>query len=385
MLNRRAFLHAAGAFGLFSSQPMLTLAAAPTDKRLVVIMLRGAMDGLDVVQPAGDPGFAALRPATAAIAPAPAAALDDFFQLHEALAPIRPLYAAHELAFVHAVSTPYRSRSHFDGQDMLEEGAAALHNTDGGWINRLISLTGNRRINYAADIGTADSLLFRGPAEYLNVYPETGLDFWQDSAQFLRLLYQDDPAFKDSFQRIEQASSAGMEVQDIDRGVSTREVAALAANLLKGEARIAAFSVYGWDTHFRQANKLTKSLGELSGAIFALKKGLGADWQKTAVVAVTEFGRTARFNGTLGTDHGTGGLAILAGGLLANAEGGKVLATRWPGVAADQLYEGRDLMPTDDVRRYLGWIVASLFDLAPGTVAREVFPGVELGARLKLV
>jgi uncharacterized protein (DUF1501 family) len=385
MLNRRAFLHTAAAFGLFSSQPMLTLAAAPTDKRLVVIVLRGGMDGLDVVQPVGDVGFAALRPASGASGPSPAVALDNFFQINQALEGLVPLFKARELSFVHAVSTPYRRRSHFEAQDTLEEGSETPRGAATGWVNRLIGLVGNNRIEFAADIGTSDSLMLKGPSSHLNVYPEEDLGFWSNSTQFLRLLYQDDAGFKLAFDRIESGNDPSMKVEDVDRGVSAREVAALAAKLLAGASRIAAFSLYGWDTHSGQKVKLAKSLEELKVTLLTLKEGLGREWQNTAVVAVSEFGRTARFNGTFGTDHGTGGLAVLSGGLLGNGMGGKVLSTRWPGVGSDQLYEDRDLMPTDDVRRYLGWLAANLFNLDPGTVTRELFPGLDLGAKLKLI
>ncbi len=385
MLNRRAFLHTAAAFGAFSSQPVLTLAAAPTDKRLVVIVLRGGMDGLDVVQPTGDKGYAALRPADGTNGPSPAVALDNFFQINQTLSDLVPLFKAKELSFVHAVSTPYRSRSHFEAQDTLELGGDSPRASETGWVNRLIGLAGSKRIEFAADIGTGDSLMLRGPTGHLNVYPEEDLGFWANSTQFLRLLYKDDAGFKAAYERIESGNDPSMKVEDVDRGVSAREVASLAAKLLSGESRIAAFSVYGWDTHFRQQLKLTRSLTDLKVTLQTLKEGLGRDWQNTAVVAVSEFGRTARFNGTQGTDHGTGGLAVLAGGLLANGSGGKVLSTRWPGVAADDLYEGRDLMPADDVRRYIGWLAADLFNLDPGTVTREIFPGLDLGTRLKLV
>ncbi len=385
MLNRRAFIHTAAAFGLFSTHPALTVAAAPTDKRLVVIVLRGGLDGLDAVQPIGDPGFAELRPKLEKIGPAPAVPLDDYFHLHTALQPLQPWFAARELSFLHAVSTPYRNRSHFEAQDTLEQGGIRPGSIDTGWVNRLISLAGNKRMEFGADIGTGDSLLLRGPAEHLNVYPESETDFWKNSTQFLRMMYAEDAGFKATFERIESANAPGMQVENVDKGVSAREIASLAAKLLSGESRIASFSLYGWDTHLQQNIRLTKSLESLVSALQALKTGLGNDWSRTAVVAVSEFGRTARFNGTLGTDHGTGGLALLAGGLMANGQGGKVLSTKWPGVGADQLYEGRDLAATDDVRRYLGWLIAGLFNLSQDTVTRQIFPDADLGARLKLI
>jgi len=385
MLSRRALLHAAAASGIYSMLPTLTLAAAATDHRLVVIVLRGGMDGLDVVQPWGDPDFARLRPKTGEIAPAPGFAAGDFFGLHQSLSPLEPMFKSRELGFVHAVSTPYRERSHFEAQDMLEKGVASLQAAESGWVNRLIGLIGSNKMEFAADIGTGSALLLKGPSEYLNLYPDSDLAFWKNSTQFLRLLYKDDPQLRDSFARIETASDSEMQGENLDPGVSVREIAGLAAKLLKGESRIAAYSLYGWDTHTAQSAKLKKSLDDLALSLLTLKAGLGDVWAKTAVVAVSEFGRTARFNGSGGSDHGTGGTALLAGGLLANGQGGKIIAPRWPGLSESNLYENRDLMPVDDIRRYLGWLLVSLFDLKPATVEASIFPGLALDAPLKLI
>ena len=180
---------------------------------------------------------------------------------------------------------------------------------------------------------------------------------------------------------------AGQKIEspNVDRGISPRELAQLAAQFLNKEARIAAFSITGWDTHVSQQDKMDGQLKRLSSAVLALKEGLGANWQHTAVVMCSEFGRTAHLNGTNGTDHGTGGLAMLAGGLLANGRGGQVLANGWPGLDDGKLHEGRDLLPTDDVRRYPAWLIASLFGVSPARVAGVVFPGLDMGADLKLV
>lgn len=385
MLSRRVFLHAAAACGAYSMSPALTLAAAASDHRLVVIVLRGGMDGLDVVQPWGDPDFARLRPKTGQIAPAAGFAANDFFGLHQSLAPLEPMFKSRQLSFIHAVSTPYRNRSHFEAQDVLEKGTGTLEAAETGWVNRLIGLIGSNKMEFAADIGTGSALLLKGPAEYLNLFPDSDLTFWKNSTQFLRLLYRDDPQLRDSLARIETASESEMQIDNLDSGVSVREIAGLAAKLLRNESRIAAYSLYGWDTHFAQAPKLKKSLDDLALSLLALKHGLGAVWAKTAVVAVSEFGRTARFNGSGGSDHGTGGAAVLAGGLFANGQGGKILASRWPGLAESDLYENRDLTPVDDVRRYLGWLLVSLFDLKPATVETSVFPGLALDAPLKLI
>jgi uncharacterized protein (DUF1501 family) len=188
MINRRKFIHAAAASGLYSILPSFTLAATAMDMRLVVIIQRGGMDALDAVQPWGDPAFKLLRPATARTIPAEAFAIDSFYAFHKALQPLHPLFQSHELSVVHGVSTPYRARSHFDAQDFLERGAGNHKGADSGWVNRLITLLGGHKVEFAADIGAGSSLIMRGPAPALNIEPEADLSFWSDSEQFLELL-----------------------------------------------------------------------------------------------------------------------------------------------------------------------------------------------------
>ena len=384
-LSRRHFLHAAAAFGSYSMMPALTMAAAPTDLRLVVIILRGGMDGLDVVQPWGDPAYEKLRPKAGGMGPSDGFALTDFYGLHHALKPLQPMFEGRELGFVHAVSTPYRARSHFEAQDVLERGAEHFASSETGWVNRLIGLVGSGKVEFAADIGSGSSLLMRGDAQYLNLFPESDMGFWGDSGQFLEMLYAQDPALKASYANIAASAADSMQSENVDRGVSKREITLLAAKLLRQDCRIASFSLHGWDTHSGQTKRLNESLSTLAQTLDTLKSALGKVWQKTLVVAASEFGRTARFNGTLGTDHGTAGAMLLAGGLLANGAGGKVLSGEWPGLAPDMLYEGRDLRPTDDVRRYIGWSLASLYGLSGPAIAKSIFPGVELGAKVNLI
>lgn len=166
------------------------------------------------------------------------------------------------------------------------------------------------------------------------------------------------------------------------KGPAHIQVARFAADRLRGPARIAAFSLNGWDTHRAQARMLPRSLGQLSDVIIRLKQDLGAAvWSQTAVVALTEFGRTARENGTGGTDHGTAGLMMMAGGAI---RGGRVFG-RWPGLGEQALYQGRDLMPTDDVRAPVAWIMRGMTGLPISTLQDKVFPGLEMGADPKVV
>jgi uncharacterized protein (DUF1501 family) len=375
MLSRRQLLAGGGAALLAPLAARLSLAAVPGDHRLVVVILRGGMDGLDVVRPVGDPAFATLRPEAMADANV---ALDGRFALHPALADLAPLFRAGELGFVHAVATPYRNRSHFEGQDILEQGGNAEGLSD-GWLNRLLQLVPGA---HAIDISAGDSLLLTGKMPVRNWYPDTRINLTADSLQFLRQLYAGDPLLARSLAEVASEKAAGMDKTPGDPGISNADLARLAARFLNADARIAAFSVVGWDTHIDQKPRLARLLGDLAQTLAALKRDLGDNWARTAVVMCSEFGRTAHMNGTGGTDHGTGGLAILAGGLITTGAGGQVLG-QWPGLA--QLYEDRDLAPTTDVRRYLGSLCAELYGLPPARVADLVFPGLDLPRVDKLI
>jgi uncharacterized protein (DUF1501 family) len=385
MLSRRTFLHTAAAYGLLSQQDGYSFASAPGNKRLVVIMLRGGMDGLEVVRPLGDKAYQGLRPDVAIPGIDPVVALDDFFAMHGALESLIPMFHARELLAVHAVSTPFRSRSHFQAQDLLEWGAQADERHESGWVNRLIGLLGGRSLGFASEVGASVSQLMVGPEPVLNVYPETELGFWANSKQFLDALYKDEIGFEPLRTQVNNMTDTPNPTDNLDPGVSVREIAGYVARLMKRECRLATFSLYGWDTHVGQGPKLAKNLVSLAAALLALKQGLGHAWQDTLVLAVSEFGRTARYNGTQGTDHGTGGVALFAGGALANGMGGKVLTSRWPGLDSPSLFEERDLMPTDDIRRYVGWALAKHFDLSPETIVKSLFPGLDMGQVLPIV
>lgn len=403
-LTRRALMTRSLALGCsLAASPLITpvtMASAPWDGRLVVIILRGAMDGLDAVRPVGDPGFAALRPDMAKDGDV----LDGFFALHPALTGLMPLWHAGELGLVHAISTPYRDkRSHFDGQDILEagSGADALGRVRDGWLNRLLQEIPGVQSDTAYAIGRGDMLLLKGAAEVANWAPDSALALSPQARRLLDLVMHDDPLLRDAMAEAVELSqgtitalTGGEEMdnammmdtmQDMmrpQRGADSAEtIARFAAERLRGESRIAAFSLSGFDTHARQDVSLRRALDRLQTAILTLRGDLGDVWQKTAVVAMTEFGRTVRVNGTKGTDHGTGGAMILAGGAL---RGGRVLGD-WPGLTEADLYKRRDLMPTQDVRAYAGWIMRDLFELSPGVIERTVFPGVDLGRDPRLI
>ena len=393
-ISRRLFL--GGACSLAAS-PLITpaaFAAAPGDNRLVVILLRGGMDGLDVLSPYGDPLLSQLRPTLARAAdagvgpgsPRQDRSLDGYFALHPGLDPLAPLWRAGELAAVHAVSTPYRDgRSHFDGQDVLENGAADAHGAGDGWLNRALAVIpgapARADTRYAVAVGRRYMLMLDGKEPAASWSPATSVDLVDDERRLLERLYADDPLFAAA---AEEAALIGAGAERRRGGEKPGALAAYAAEMLRGDSRIAAFSLGGWDTHLNQTKGLRRPLAALSEAILTLRDGLGPAWETTAVLAVTEFGRTARENGGRGTDHGSGGAALLAGGairggrILNGPSGAQASWSGWPGLRDNDLYENRDLRPTEDVRRLAAWLLADLFDAPPSALGHEVFPGLDL-------
>lgn len=376
-LNRRAFLGRSALIGCsVAASPLLTpvsFAAAPWDTRLVVIVLRGGMDGLDVVQPVGAPQFASLRADLNGGVRNGALDLDGFFALNPALAPLMPLWGRDELGFVHAVSTPYRDkRSHFDGQDLLEAGTPTLSGVRDGWLNRMLAQIPGVEPRTAFAIGHGEMKLLEGPVAVADWAPDADLAISPQAMRLAELVMQDDPAFHAALNEAMMLTGSG---GSAERGKPHVKVAEFAAEQLRGDTRVASFSINGWDTHKQQQRNLHKALGRLSDTILALKSGLGPEiWGKTAIVAMTEFGRTVRVNGTAGTDHGTGGAMLLAGGAI---RGGRVLGD-WPGLDEADLYDRRDLMPTGDVRAPAAWLMRGLAGLDRGSLERVVFPGLDM-------
>lgn len=410
-LSRRAFLSQTLAAGCsLAASPLLTpvaIASAPWENRLVVVILRGGMDGLGVVQPWGDPDFASLRAGGGRRSAGPLD-LTDFYALHPALAPLLPLWQAGELGFVNAVSTPYRNkRSHFDGQDLLEAGVAAGGAIRDGWLNRMLQAVPGVEAETAYTIGTSGMLLTKGAAEVAEWSPQAVLAMSPQAQRLMEHVMHDDPLFRDVLSEALTLSASGDAAEMMQAGgmdgsademlsgmaavrqgaqvakdnAGADHVARFAADRLRGDARIAAFSINGWDTHARQDRALKRPLGQLARMILTLKEGLGPVWAKTGVIAMTEFGRTARLNGTEGTDHGTGGMMVYAGGAL---RGGQVLGD-WPGLSEAALFDRRDLMPTSDVRAQAAAVMQGLFGLPRDLLEDTVFPGLDMGGAARLV
>lgn len=392
-LSRRGFLGTSLALGCSAAaSPLITpvtFAAAPGDTRLVVIVLRGAMDGLDVVQPVGDRALREYRNHLSLGESGGALPLDDFYMMHSGLSGLAPLWQAGELSFAHAVSTPYRSkRSHFDGQDLLENGGdspdGSMTSSRDGWLNRMLSLMpGGVRAETSYAVGRNALLLLQGDAPYSHWSPDVDLDISPQAQLLLREIYKTDPLFKAAGAMALEMSADFEPAEGMNPRQSTRArpLAEFTAEKLRGEARIAAFSITGWDTHIRQDRGLAKALEELQTAILTLREGLGPVWEKTAVLCLTEFGRTVRENGGQGTDHGTGGAAIFAGGALK----GRMVHGQWPGLASADLYRDRDLMPTADVRSYAAWAIHDLFGIGRADLESVVFPGVDMGKDPRLI
>lgn len=379
-LTRRKFLGRAGGLGCsLAASPLLTpvtFASAPWDTRLIVIILRGGMDGLDVVRPVGDPAFAALRPTV--MGGELGLDLDGFFALHPALAPLMPLWRSEQLGFVHAVSTPYRDqRSHFDGQDLLEAGTEQISGgVRDGWLNRMLQRVPEIRPDTAYAIGNDDLQLLSGAAPVANWSPGANLRLNAQTLRLAELVMEEDAALHAALAEAQVLSADG---PTRGGGGAHVKVAKFAASRLRGSARVAAFSLNGWDTHRAQGRMLPRSLRRLSETVLSLRDGMGAQvWGKTAVVTMTEFGRTARENGTGGTDHGTAGLMMMAGGAI---RGGRVYG-RWPGLATQALYQERDLMPTGDVRAPVAWIMNGLTGLSRSDLENHVFPGLDMGPNM---
>lgn len=391
-LSRRNFLIRSGLVGCsLAASPLVTpvsLAAAPGENRLVVIILRGGMDAIDVLQPYGDPDYAGQRQSLLGGPEHGGFDLNGFFALHPVLEPLLPLWKSGELGFVNAVSTPYRDkRSHFDGQDLLEAGTNTLaEGIRDGWLNRMLQVVPGVTAETAYAIGQSELKLLDGPAPVANWTPDTELPLSPQAVQLMELVTESDPALHAAFSEARMlAEGAGDGVADLSDIRMARNnqsegnhvaVAAFAGQRLRKDARIAAFSLGGWDTHRGQKRSMKRALKGLSDAILTLKKEMqGPAWNKTAVLAMTEFGRTVRENGTGGTDHGTGGLMVVAGGAV---RGGMVHGD-WPGLAEAALYQGRDLNPTRDVRAYTGWVMQGLFGLDRAILEGSIFPGMELG------
>jgi uncharacterized protein (DUF1501 family) len=385
MTTRRSLLTTGATLTLLAPFARLAAAATNPDARLVLVILRGGLDGLAAVPPYAEPAYAQLRGPIALAAPGSDGGvldLDGTFGLHPVLTNLHAMYRAREALVLHAAATPYRDRSHFDAQNVLEAGSVAPSGADGGWLNRALAA-----LDAAGDpreaVALADSvpLVLRGELAVSSWAPSRLPVPGDDLLVRLRQLYwAADPALAQSlYDALEVRAIVGdtsEQRMDGRAGLSVAPLASAAARFLASPdgPRIAVLDAGGWDTHANQGaaqGPLAQRLQGLDAGLQMLKSDLGSHWQQTTVLVVTEFGRAAAANGTRGTDHGTAGCAFVVGGAVA---GGRVVAD-WPGLAARDLHDGRDLRPTTDLRALFKAVLNERFGVAEAALAREVFPG----------
>ncbi|HEY2035451.1 MAG TPA: DUF1501 domain-containing protein [Steroidobacteraceae bacterium] len=437
-MKRREFLTTgalAASGALLSSQVTFAGMANGRKPRLVFVILRGALDGLAAVPACGDPGYAELRGDLALGRPGSAGGaltLDGFFALHPSLSFMQQSYAARELIVFHAVASPYRDRSHFDGQNVLETGYPQPHAVETGWLNRaLAAMPAATAVEKERGISIAPTapLVMRGPAAVTSWSPSHLAPLDDDTLQRISDLYSHDPVLGQKLAEALAAEAVADErmaggadgsasmtsrstvngqadgsdpmmagdaaveragnrrpllAQPGKPGAQYSEVVAVAARFLRREdgPQVAVFDTLGWDTHFNEGGakgQLALRLTALDNALSALKTGLGPTWNDTAVLLATEFGRTVAENGTRGTDHGTATAAYVVGGAV---KGGRVVAD-WPGLSQQKLYQDRDLRPTLDLRAIMKGLLAEHLDVPARALESSVFPASAQARPLK--
>lgn len=376
MLNRRHFtkLTAAGLIAGGTARPVF--ANAPTEKRFILLNLRGAMDGLHALVPYMDKDYHKLRP-TLGLGVGGTERnvidLDGSFGLHPALQPLEALYRNKELLFVPAISTQHRQRSHFEAQDMLEGGGTAPYQHNTGWLNRAIVEMGGSSQRIGLSIGPSIPLIMRGAAD-IRTWSDSRLpEVDEGFLKRINALYENDPIFHKAFTQAQQDKSASAMIENMARGRGRFEHSIRAALTLlkeKNGPRIAFLEAGGWDTHYAQERRLNKLFGELARSIVLIKTELGPLWKDTAIMVVSEFGRTASENGSKGTDHGTGGLAMLAGG----AVKGGFIRGEWPGLSRIALLDERDLAPANQLESLFKSTLIYHLGLTEAQVEDSVFP-----------
>jgi len=378
-MHRRDFVLGMCAGGLATfAAPMVSFARVPGRGRLVFVLLRGGFDGLAAVVPYGDPGYRSLR-GSMAYSESDLVELGDGFGLTPGLAPLLELWDGDELAVLHAMAIPYRTRSHFDGQAILETGLGSPDGASDGWLNRLLQVMDGERAGLAVAAGLPRSLSGEYPVATWSPVELGVLD--DGYLERLHVLYRADRALYDRFeaglQMREVALEGGMADPMRGRGRQGRiaPVMRAAARFVSAPdgPNVAAVEFGGWDTHANQGmagGNLDRLLGQLAEGIMAFRQEAGAGWADTTMVVMTEFGRTARPNGTGGTDHGTAGAGFVIGPGVSKSG----VVTDWPGLGERDLYEGRDLKPTLDTRAILKGVIGGVFDLTAAQTGR-VFPG----------
>ncbi len=401
-MNRRDFLKGAAALGsagwILGPAGWIASAFADTGNqaRLIVVFLRGAVDGLNVVPPHGDAAYFEMRPSIAVPPPA-IADLDGHFGLHPALGSLMPLWRERSLAFVHACGSPDPTRSHFDAQDYMESGTPGVKSTPDGWLNRLLAaMPGPHRPTDALNLGPVVPRILAGPMAVANLPMGRGagrplpLDRPRVEQAFARLYPGSDPlsrAFQEGYQsRQKLLAELNQDMKAADNGAPYPDRAFIQSSARLGalmardpSIRIAFAALGGWDTHVNEGaaeGQLANHLRPLGDGLASLARALGPAYRHTVMVVMSEFGRTARQNGNGGTDHGHGNVMWLLGGPV---RGGKVYGT-WPGLGESELYQGRDLALTTDFRAVLSVVLQRHLGIGAAGLQR-VFPGFSPSTR----
>ena len=374
MWTRRQLLFGSAALALC---PQMSFAKSPrAANNFVLVLLRGGLDGLAAVVPHGDPDYERAR-GTLATSRSEIIDLDGYFGLHPALGTLERFWERQELLFVHALASPYRSRSHFDAQKILENGTGAVHNDDSGWLNRALGAI-PAAPHAPVAIGRGVPLVLRGSASTTAIDPvrnrKKGFSFVEEVQE----LYAGHPSLEEALQQhlisqglIEAAAMNAMNHSDDRSLIGTERTGALLKST--DGPNIAVLELRGFDTHIRQGTTngaLANRLRGLGDALSALAAALGSSWERTVVTVVSEFGRTVAPNGSGGTDHGTASVAMVLGGAV---RGGRVIAD-WPGLSPSDLQDGRDLRPTTDTRALFSGLLHEHMGVPHDFLTTTVFP-----------
>jgi len=382
--NRRFLLISAAAGLAYSlGNTHLAFGSVATGRPMLVVILRGAMDGLGAVPYYGNKHIDDYR--SKLVPPPPGAtkgalALSNGFALHPSLKSLHAMFNAGEASVLHATAMPHGTRSHFEAQDWMEVGSDGLRD---GWLNRALQFV-DPSIE-ALGIGQSLPLILQGKRNAGSWAPATLPAVNDDTINRLMDLYANDPV-------LAQALSTSIELDDkVNMGTSMRRrggrnnstpLFKSAANLLSSDAAdVAVMSLSGWDTHANQGAEtgtLARRLSNLDAGLQAFKQGMGPHWKNTVVTVMTEFGRTVRLNGTKGTDHGTASAAFLLGGAV---QGGKILGD-WPGLSPSSLFENRDLRVANDLRPFIQAVLHEHLKIDKRELQTKVFPGVRMSPQM---